>query len=527
MRLYCRNANTHAKMKTLRIYFATILIILCSGLQAQSFDKGRYYAAANGKKGAALKTALAGIIYRSTAAISYDGLLEAYKKTDVRADGKLWDMYSNVTNYSLGSGYAATYKEEGDGYNREHTIPQSIFSSAAPMKSDIYHVYPTDSKINGVRSNYCHGEVGTVKTASKNNFSLLGAPNNELRNSGCNEGYVFEPNDIYKGDFARTYFYFVTCYETRLKSFDGYGMFDKSSYPSLKSWAKEMLLRWSEEDAVSEKETRRIEAAYELQHNRNPFIDFPGLEQYIWGDYQEIAFSSTDYVNPYENPIGEGGDTGDDTGDDDDSDDDDNPSTGEDDAPTTEGTYAYTYYFNDKNWAATNQDGEQANWQCSVPGNLFMDNQGIQVTAKVSGATGLSPITFAEVETVTVKYTTNASKGAGKINVTVGEIPLQTEGAVTTDGGAKPRDLVFTSTRGLLTGKVKISVDCTTNSIYINSVTIKGGSEKGEEDALGDMMAGHTLGTPIIYDLSGRRVMHTENLTPGIYIINGRKIVVR
>ena len=117
---------------------------------------------------------MAQIIYKSTAAVSYDGLLEAYKTTDVRPDGKIWDMYSNVTNYVPGSGYAATYKVEGDGYNREHSIPQSIFGSAAPMKSDLYHVYPTDGKINGVRSNYCFGEVGTVKTASKNNFSVLG-----------------------------------------------------------------------------------------------------------------------------------------------------------------------------------------------------------------------------------------------------------------------------------------------------------------------------------------------------------------
>lgn len=504
-------------MRFTRFILTAVLFCLISNISGQDFDKASYYAAANGKKGAALKTALAGIIYRSSAAISYDGLLDAYKKTDVRDDGKLWDMYSNVTNYSLGSGYSPSYSQEGDGYNREHTIPQSIFNKQSPMVSDIYHVYPTDAKINGVRSNYCHGEVGTVKTASKNNFSLLGAPTNELRNAGCSEGYVFEPNDLYKGDFARTYFYFVTCYESLLNSFDSWGMFSKDTYPSLKKWAQTMLLKWSEEDLVSKKETDRIEAAYNLQHNRNPFIDFPGLEQYIWGDYQEVAFSPADYVNPYdtERP---GGDTGDK--------DDDNP-TVDDPTHDSEAAFAYTYYFNNKDWGATNGEGEKADWVCNASGYGFVDGQGIQVTSKFSGASGTSPISFTGVEAVVLTYATNSSKGAGTIDIKVGDVSLQPKENITTEGGTKPRNLTYTSPNGLLTGKVAVSVKCTTNSLYINSITITGGSSPCEEDALENQMAERTLGTPVIFDLSGRRVMHTSNLPPGIYIINGRKVVVK
>ncbi len=282
-------------------------IFLCLALQAavgqvhaQAFDKAVYYASADGKKGQELKTAMARIIFQSDAAVSYDGLKQAYLTTDTRPDGKIWDMYSNETNYVPGSPFASQYKNEGDGYNREHSIPQSLFSSAAPMKSDLYHVYPVDAKINGVRGNYCFGEVGSVKTASRNNFSLLGTPAGSLKESGCAESTVFEPNDMYKGDFARTIFYFVTCYEDKMKGMGAFGMFAQNSYPSLSRWAQDMLMRWSENDAVSTKETDRTEAVYELQHNRNPFIDFPGLEQYIWGDYQEVAFSVSDYVNPLE-----------------------------------------------------------------------------------------------------------------------------------------------------------------------------------------------------------------------------------
>ena len=287
-------------LKKLGFILCIALLPMAGRGYAQNFDKAAYYATADGKKGQALKTAMAKIIYQASAAVSYDGLKQAYTTTDVRPDGKIWDMYSNTTSYVPGSAFASQYKNEGDGYNREHTIPQSLFSSAAPMKSDLYHVYPVDAKINGVRSNYCFGEVGSVKSASKNNFSLLGAPTNSLKSAGCTEGSVFEPNDLYKGDFARTIFYFVTCYEDKMKGFDAFGMFEKNSYPSLSRWAREMLVQWSAEDMVSAKETDRIEAVYKLQHNRNPFIDFPGLEQYIWGDYQNVAFSVRDYICPLE-----------------------------------------------------------------------------------------------------------------------------------------------------------------------------------------------------------------------------------
>ncbi|MBQ8051824.1 MAG: endonuclease [Bacteroidaceae bacterium] len=285
-----------------RLLLTHLLLVLTLWVGAASFDKATYYSAAKGKKGSALKTALAGIIYTSNS-VGYDGLKAAYKKTDVRSDGYLYDMYSNETNYVAGSAYASSYKEEGDGYNREHTIPQSLFNEAAPMKADLYHVYPIDAALNGERGNYCHGEVNTSAAYGKSSggFSKWGSPSTELTTNGCEEGKVFEPNDEYKGDFARTYFYFVTCYQTKMTSMSSYGMFNKTTYPSFSDWAKTMLLKWAKNDPVSTKETTRIEAVYATaQGNRNPFIDFPGLEQYIWGDYTNVAFDPSNYQNPYD-----------------------------------------------------------------------------------------------------------------------------------------------------------------------------------------------------------------------------------
>ena len=161
-------------------------------------------------------------------------------------------------------------------YNREHTIPQSIFSKANPMVCDLFHVYPTDGYVNNKRSNFPHAEVGTVTFTSSNNTKV-----GSSKTSGVS-GSVCEPADEYKGDFARTYFYFVTCYQTRLSGFKSFAAFSNNAYPSLSSWAIKLYLKWSKEDPVSENEIKRNEEAYKIHKNRNPFIDFPGIENLIW-----------------------------------------------------------------------------------------------------------------------------------------------------------------------------------------------------------------------------------------------------
>ena len=143
-------------MKHQRLFLTHILLLLT--LWVGAFNTS-YYNAARGKKGAELKTALAGIIYTENS-VGYDGLKNAYKTTDKTSAGYIWDMYSKITQYTPGSAFASSYQKEGDGYNREHTIPQSVFSSNTPMYADLYHVYPTDAFVNNMRSNYCHGEVG-------------------------------------------------------------------------------------------------------------------------------------------------------------------------------------------------------------------------------------------------------------------------------------------------------------------------------------------------------------------------------
>lgn len=259
-------------------------------------NSGTYYQMADGKKASDLKTALFQII-KEPNVVSYAGLWTAYKQTDLRDDGKIWDMYSSITSYSPDGSH--TYSKEGDGFNREHSFPKSWFSSAKPMYSDIVHVIPADGYVNNRRSNYPFGETKNPTYSSEGGFSKVGP---------CSypgySGTVFEPNDEYKGDFARIYFYMATCYENNIASWNS-DMLAGNSYPAYKTWVINMLLEWATKDPVSEKEIRRNDAAYGIQKNRNPFVDYPGLEQYIWGNKKEAAFSYDNYdgsTNPDPDP---------------------------------------------------------------------------------------------------------------------------------------------------------------------------------------------------------------------------------
>lgn len=268
--------------------FSILFCMMCWALALLAQAPAGYYEAASGKKGSALKTALFAIIADHTTR-SYDNLWTDFKTTDMRSDGKVWDMYSAVTNYTFGTDQAGNYKTEGDVYNREHSFPKSWFDDASPMYTDLFHLYPTDGYVNGRRSNYPYGETSNPTWTSKEGWSRLGP---------CSvagyTGTVFEPNDEYKGDLARTYFYMATAYEDKISGWNS-DMLAGNKYPAYASWAITMLLRWAAEDPVSQKEIDRNNAVYGIQKNRNPYIDYPGLEQYVWGEKKTVAFDPDNY----------------------------------------------------------------------------------------------------------------------------------------------------------------------------------------------------------------------------------------
>lgn len=257
-----------------------------------------YYDDVNTSSGQNLIKSLHDII-KNPDVTSYDGLKNAYKQTDINPKtGKIWDMYSNY-NYAWTTNMSGGFASEGAGYNREHSIPQSWFNEAYPMKADLFHVYPTDGYVNKKRGNYPFGEVKNAEYISGNG-SKLGSSSV----SGYS-GTVFEPIDEYKGDFARTYFYFITCYyDKSITASEGSVVF-KTSYPYLTDYAIRLFNKWHEQDPVSEKETNRNEAVYKIQKNRNPFIDHPEYANTIWGsNYGGGDTPATTYKVTYSVPTG-------------------------------------------------------------------------------------------------------------------------------------------------------------------------------------------------------------------------------
>ena len=283
-------------MKTRLLLLSLFIAAVCATWAQGPNGSGTYYQNANGKKGAALKTAMFRII-NPHYNIGYDGLYEAYKKTDTRLDGYVRDWYSKTTNYHHVTDKAGSYNQEGDCYNREHSVPQSWFGSGV-IKSDIVHVLPTDGYVNNRRSNFPFGEVANATYNSDGDYCRLGS----CKTAGYS-GTVFEPGDDIKGDLARIYFYMATCYESQAPSW-GHSVFTGSTYQPFAQWTYDMLIRWAKQDPIDDVEIARNNAVYETQQNRNPFVDYPGLEDYIWGDMTDVAFSYDNYAGG-----GSGGET--------------------------------------------------------------------------------------------------------------------------------------------------------------------------------------------------------------------------
>ena len=281
-------------MKRLTTYLSLLIFGLLPTFAQGPNGSGTYYQAANGLSGQALKTKLFTIISKKTHSPSYDELLELYKKTDTRADGYVRDWYSNTTKFTHIKDKAGSYQKEGDVYNREHTVPQSW----GPPKADIVHVVPTDGYVNNRRSNYPFGEVGNATYTSNNGYCKLGS----CKTAGYS-GTVFEPNDEVKGDIARIYFYMATCYENEAASWGG--AFGGTKYQPMAQWTYDMMVRWSKLDPVDDVERARNNAIAksDVQGNRNPFVDYPGLEDYIWGSKKNVAFNYTNYEGGGDTPV--------------------------------------------------------------------------------------------------------------------------------------------------------------------------------------------------------------------------------
>lgn len=293
----------------------SIGLTLISGLSFAQIPAG-YYDTATGE-GFTLKTQLHNII-KNINDQGYNGLRDLYKLSHNKngfqdkyyeMDNTILDIYSENPegtdhytfnpNNSMGSG-----ANEGSAFNREHLIPQSFFDEyrTTPMRNDAFHVWPTDSKVNGWRGNFSFGEVLNAENASPCNSGASNLPckskNGTLKGkyTASSSITVVEPIDEFKGDVARAFFYFITCYENFMYNFynttksESKDMFAKINYngnPNYITFDENFLntlYTWHTMDPVSQREQDINDLIYYThQNNRNPYIDHPEWVAKVWG----------------------------------------------------------------------------------------------------------------------------------------------------------------------------------------------------------------------------------------------------
>ena len=266
-----------------------------------------YYANADGKKKAELKAAMHDIIqpvkvlsYGSGAGKTWSG----FYRTDRTSDGYVIDRYSPRSTWvKFSSSANANSASAPSGMNIEHSFPKSWWGgSENNAYKDLFNLMPSEAGINSDKSNYAMGKVTNVTKG--NGYTKVGYGPTASGNT-----LLWEPADEWKGDFARDYFYMVTTYSHfTWSSAQALVMLENNDYPTMQRWAYTLLLQWAKDDPVDEIERKRNDDVYSIQQNRNPFVDFPNLAEYIWGDSVNFAFSIDGTSTG-----GGGGQSGDDT----------------------------------------------------------------------------------------------------------------------------------------------------------------------------------------------------------------------
>ena len=304
-----------------RIILTCLVFVLALSAIANSVTPAAslptYYKDLDGKSGKTLFDAIHVVAKVGYSSLGYSGLWTAYQYTDLRDNGKVWDMYSDCS-WTYKSDQCGTYSSECDCYNREHSIPKSWFGGTESQPGcDIFHIVPTDGQVNGMRSNYAFGEVSSAsysydgaKLGSAKNITIVNGSTiagDEGKVISCSASKVFEPRDEYKGDFARGYFgTMIKWANGDYQSFttgDGSKIFS-SNYSTgafgLTSYGVALLMKWHRQDPVSQKEIDRNNGIQQTQGNRNPFIDYPYLAEYIWGEKAGETLDLSKLITAYD-----------------------------------------------------------------------------------------------------------------------------------------------------------------------------------------------------------------------------------
>lgn len=281
------------RKKLLRLSLAFLVSVMPALPMLAQIPEG-YYSSLKGKKGAELKTAIHDII-KNAKVLEYGSKKGhtwwGFWSTDRDERGYFIDRYSAEKEWVMSTSQGAA----GAGMNIEHSFPKSWWGGATVQAyKDLYNLMPCKSKINSTKSNY---PMGIVVSGDKGNgWTKVG--------EGTDGKKYWEPADPWKGDFARGYMYMATAYQDYNWVGDqALQILQQGAYPTLKEWAYKLYIQWAKADKPNAIEIKRNNDVAKIQGNRNPYVDFPNLMEYVWGDSTNIAFNpettvkSSSYVN--------------------------------------------------------------------------------------------------------------------------------------------------------------------------------------------------------------------------------------
>lgn len=374
-------------MKNIGLHILLCILLCTSAIPAQAIkrqDLIKYASSLKGKKKAELKKAIYDICQpkRVLAYGSGEGKTWAgFYKTD-RVEG----TQECINRYSDRKFYFTSTTSVINGMNIEHSFPKSWWGGTTNNAyKDLFNLYPSESEANSSKSNYPMGKVTNPNLL--NDYEKVGSgPAGSLGNIR-----LCEPNDAWKGDFCRSYFYMATVYQNLTwQGTQGLQQLENNQWPTLREWAYKLYLEWTRNDKVLDMEVKRNEAIYGIQGNRNLYIDFPFLAEYVWGDSVNVAFDPYTSIttatddNRYETaemPGGDGGDTDNPGGESGDGEDNPNPGGDEDDGPDFEGDFVFAETFTGCNGTGANDDAWNGSIASTNLANANMDNSGWTFTS--------------------------------------------------------------------------------------------------------------------------------------------------
>jgi len=230
--------------------------------------------------------------YKTSNVMSYNSARDAMYGYIDNDNGTVSCVYTEFSVDNVPNSSPRPIVHEG-GIDCEHLWPQSMYEGTQPMKSDIHHLRPSKSNVNGSRGNkpYNESNDNLTQTWYWLDYQLNDPPNQNRDKYSESASAVFEPREEVKGDIARAMFYFYTMYKD---------VADDDFFEI----QKDILYEWHQIDSVEQIEIDRTWHIADYQNYPNPFILDESLIQrcyfeqdYIIGDVnQDLVINVLDII---------------------------------------------------------------------------------------------------------------------------------------------------------------------------------------------------------------------------------------